>query len=117
MLSTYLLRSYRKREIGILLAMGANRARIFHLFLLESGIYGFLGGLAGAVLGLGASVLAAPYISQNAVTSFIKGSQTSVDPLMVIGAVLFSTLIAMAAGLYPAWKAAKLSPVEAISYE
>ena len=107
----------RKREIGILLAMGANRARIFHLFLLESGIYGFLGGLAGAVLGIGASILAAPYISQNAVTSFIKGSQSSVDPLTVIGAVLFSTLIAMAAGLYPAWKAAKLSPVEAISYE
>ncbi|MEH0019379.1 MAG: ABC transporter permease [Desulfobacter sp.] len=107
----------RKREIGILLAMGANRTRIFHLFLLESGIYGLLGGLAGGVLGLGASILAAPYISQNAVTSFVKGTQTSIDPLMFIGAVFFSTLVAMAAGFYPAWKASKLSPVEAISYE
>lgn len=107
----------RKREIGILLAMGANRTKIFHLFLLESGIYGLLGGLAGGVLGLGASILAAPYISQNAVTSFVKGTQTSIDPLMFIGAVFFSTLVAMAAGFYPAWKASKLSPVEAISYE
>lgn len=107
----------RKREIGILLAMGANRARIFRLFLLESGVYGLLGGLAGAVLGVAASILAAPYISQNAATSFVKGSQSSVDPLMFIGAVLFSTLVAMISGLYPAWKAAKLSPVEAISYE
>lgn len=107
----------RKREIGILQAMGAARFTIFRLFLLESGIYGLLGGFGGAVLGLAASIFAAPYISQNAATSFVKGSQTSIDPLMLIGAVLFSTLVAMVSGLYPAWKAAKLSPVEAISYE
>ncbi len=107
----------RKREIGILQAMGARRATIFRLFLLESGIYGLLGGIGGALLGTAVSFVAAPYISQNAATSFIKGTQTSVDPLLLAGAVLFSTLVAMVSGLYPAWKAAKLSPVEAISYE
>lgn len=107
----------RKREIGILQAMGATRGGIFRLFLLESGVYGLLGGIGGAVLGFAASVVAAPWVSQNAATSFVKSSQTSVDPLVFVGAVLFSTLIAMISGLYPAWKASKLSPVEAISYE
>jgi len=107
----------RKREIGILQAMGATQGSIFRLFLLESGIYGLLGGLGGAVLGVAGSFIAAPYISQNAATSFVKGSQTSFDPLMFAGAILFSTLVAMVSGLYPAWKASKLSPVEAISYE
>jgi putative ABC transport system permease protein len=107
----------RKREIGILQAMGATRNGIFRLFLLESGIYGLIGGIGGAVLGGLAAVFATPYISQNAATSFIKGSQSSLDPVMFAGAVLFSTLVAMIAGLYPAIKASKLSPVEAISYE
>src|SRR3990172_6431115 len=56
----------RKREIGILQAMGARRSTIFGIFVLESGFYGFLGGLAGAVGGLLFSTLAAPYINQNA---------------------------------------------------
>lgn len=105
----------RKREIGILQAMGASRFNIFRLFLVESAVYGLLGGLGGAILGMAGSFFAAPYISQNAATSFIKGSQSSIDPLVLVWAVLLSTLIAMISGLYPAWKAAKLSPVEAIS--
>ena len=107
----------RKREIGILQAMGAARSTIFKLFMLESAIYGLLGGIGGALLGLAGSHFAAPYISQNAATSFVKGAQSSIDPLMLLGAVLFSTLVAIVSGLYPAWKAANLSPVEAISYE
>lgn len=107
----------RKREIGILQAMGATRWTIFRLFLLESGIYGLLGGIGGAGLGLVASMLAAPLVSQNAASSFVKGAQGGVDPLMLAGAVLFSTLVAMLSGLYPAWRASGLSPVEAISHE
>lgn len=107
----------RKREIGILQAMGATRGRIFRLFLLESGIYGVLGGIGGAGLGLGASILAAPYISQNGASSFVKGAQGGIDPLMLLAAVLFSTVVAMLSGLYPAWQASRLSPVEAISHD
>jgi len=107
----------RKREIGILQAMGATRGGIFRLFLLESGVYGVLGGVGGAALGFAAALLAAPHIQQNAATSFVKGSQLGFDPLMFVGSVLFSTLVAMISGIYPAWKASKLSPVEAISYE
>jgi putative ABC transport system permease protein len=107
----------RRREIGILQAMGATRTRIFKLFIFESGIYGLIGGVGGAVLGGLAAVFAAPLISQNAATSFVKGAQSSFDPMMFVGAILFSTMVAMVAGLYPAIKASKLSPVEAISYE
>jgi putative ABC transport system permease protein len=107
----------RKREIGILQAMGATRTGVFRLFLLESGVYGLIGGIGGAALGGVAAVFATPYISQNAATSFVKGAQVSIDPLMLLGAILFSSLVAMIAGLYPAIKASKLSPVEAISYE
>jgi putative ABC transport system permease protein len=109
----------RKREIGILQAMGAKRSTIFGIFVLESGFYGFLGGLAGAVGGLLFSTLAAPYINQNAFTSFLKGSGngSAIDIPMMAGSVLFAIIVAVLAGLYPAWRAARLSPVEAISYE
>ncbi|BCR03557.1 ABC transporter permease [Desulfuromonas versatilis] len=109
----------RKREIGILQALGARRRTIFSIFLLESGLYGLLGGVAGVVGGLLFSVLAAPQISSNHFTAFVKGSGSSglVSPSIVLGSIAFSAVVAIVAGLYPAWRAAQLSPVEAISYE
>jgi len=108
----------RKREIGILQALGAKQRTIFTIFLLESGFYGVIGGITGVVVGLLVSTVAAPYISQNAFTSFVKGSGgTLIDPVTVVGSILFSAVVAIVAGVYPAWRAARLSPVEAISYE
>jgi putative ABC transport system permease protein len=116
--NTMLTATYeRKREIGIMQAMGATRGAIFRLFLLEAGIYGLLGGIGGAAVGMLASTIATPFITRNGASSFMQGVQGGADPMMIAGAVLFSTVIAMLAGLYPAWRAAKLSPVEAISYE
>lgn len=109
----------RKREIGILQALGARQRTIFSIFLLESGFYGFCGGLMGVVAGLTASVVLSPYISQNSMTSFVKGSGngSSLDFGIIAGSIFFSTLVAIIAGFYPAWRASRLSPVEAISYE
>ena len=109
----------RKREIGILQALGAKQRTIFTIFLLESGFYGLIGGAIGVVLGLFVSITAAPYITQNAFTTFVKGSGNGgmIDLKIVIGSIIFSTLVAIVAGVYPAWRAARLSPVEAISYE
>ena len=109
----------RKREIGILQALGAKQRTIFTIFLLESGFYGVIGGITGVIVGLFVSVVAAPYISQNAFTSFVKGSGSGVliDPKTVLGSILFSAIVATIAGVYPAWRAARLAPVEAISYE
>lgn len=109
----------RKREIGILQALGASQRTIFSLFMLESAFYGIIGGVTGVFTGLLISTIAAPYISENAFTTLVKGSgnTSSIDFAMIIGSIMFSAVVAVTAGLYPAWKASRLTPVEAISYE
>ncbi len=111
--------SERKREIGILQAIGAPQGTIFSIFFLESALYGLLGGVFGVVGGLLFSLLASPYISQNEFTSLIKGSDLAgaLDLRIIFGSILFSVAVSLVSGLYPAWKAARLTPVEAISYE
>ncbi len=109
----------RKREIGILQAIGAKRKTIFSLFLAESAFYGLAGGLLGVVAGFLFSYAAAPYISQNEFTAFLGSEQTVrlFDPLITAEALAFSVTVSILSGIYPAWKASRLSPVEAISYE
>jgi putative ABC transport system permease protein len=109
----------RKREIGILQAIGAKRRMIFSLFLAESGFYGLAGGLLGTVAGFLFSWVAAPYLSQNEFTAFLGSQQTVhfLDPVISAEAIVFSVAVSVLSGLYPAWKASRLSPVEAISYE
>jgi putative ABC transport system permease protein len=109
----------RKREIGILQALGARRRVIFTIFLLESGFYGLAGGIAGVIGGLAFSSFAAPLISRNTSTACVTGRDGAarLDPAIIFGSILFSLVVALLAGLYPAWRAARLSPVEAISYE
>lgn len=109
----------RKREIGILQAIGAKRRTIFTLFLAESSFYGLAGGLLGVVAGFLFSYTAAPYISQNEFTAFLGSEQTVrlFDPLITAQALAFSVAVSVLSGIYPAWKASRLSPVEAISYE
>lgn len=109
----------RKREIGILEAIGAKSSIIFKVFLLESGLYGLLGGVFGVVIGILFSTIASPYISQNEFTAFLKGSnlQVNVDAKTVLGSILFSLVVSLVSGFYPAWKASRLTPVEAIRNE
>lgn len=109
----------RKREIGILQAIGAKRRTIFTLFLAESAFYGLAGGLLGVVAGFLFSYTAAPYISQNEFTAFLGSEQTVrlFDPLITAQALAFSVAVSVLSGIYPAWKASRFSPVEAISYE
>jgi putative ABC transport system permease protein len=64
-------------------------------------------------------LIAAPYISQNAFTTFVKGAGTGnmLDLNVIFGSILFSAVVAVVSGLYPSWRATRISPVEAISYE
>lgn len=111
--------SERKREIGILQAIGAPQGTIFSIFFLESGCYGLLGGISGVAGGLLFSLFASPYISRNEFTSLIKGGDLAgaLDARIILGSILFSVAVSLVSGLYPAWKAARMTPVEAISYE
>ncbi|MPN38922.1 Macrolide export ATP-binding/permease protein MacB [bioreactor metagenome] len=109
----------RRREIGILQAIGSKKSTIFTIFILESGLYGLLGGAIGLAVGIVFSSIAAPYISQNEFTAFMKGSNLPInlDVKLIAGSLLFSLVISLVSGLYPAWRAARLTPVEAMSYE
>jgi putative ABC transport system permease protein len=109
----------RKREIGILQALGAKRGTIFSLFLFESGLYGVVGGTLGLIVGLAFSFFASPYIQQSEFTAFLGSPQTvKILSLAIIAqALAFAIIVSCLSGIYPAWKASRLSPVEAISYE
>jgi len=110
----------RKREIGILKAIGAKNRSIFQIFLLESIAYGVFGGLLGLIIGFAFSYFVSPYISENEFAVFLNGSQgTSFFDIIVIivQTLAISVGVSVLSGLYAARRASKLPPVEAISYE
>ena len=107
----------RRREIGILRSIGGKRADIFKIFVLESAIYGLLGGVVGVIGGLCASFFAGDFISQIGANDLLKGASPSpsFDVTLILTTIGFSVVISVVSGMYPALKAAKLTPVEAIS--
>ncbi len=97
----------RTREIGIRKALGARTRSILMQFLFESAIITLLGGIIGIVLGaLGACVICAAI-----------GFQAKVSLMTVLTATLFSSAVGIFFGIYPAKRAAKLSPIEALRHE
>ena len=106
----------RRREIGILRATGSKRGVIFRIFILESGLYGLLGGLLGFSVGFVVSRLAAPLIRQNEFVAVLGSPDTAVtlSATLLLTVIGLSVLISIISGLYPAWKASKLTPMEAI---
>jgi putative ABC transport system permease protein len=103
----------RTREIGIMKAVGASPRQINTLFLVESGMIGLIGGVIGATLGIAVSIGATQLITQQIGFEI----NAYISPLLVIGSVLFSFVVGMISGVLPARKAAKMQPVEALSYD
>ncbi|MCX6798839.1 MAG: FtsX-like permease family protein, partial [Candidatus Diapherotrites archaeon] len=105
----------KTREIGILKALGSTNNEIVRLFVIESGLFGLIGGLIGVMLGTLLSVA----MSGLGIISLpmTRGAETLVTPQLVIIAVVLSTVIGVVAGVLPARAAAKLKPVEALRYE
>ena len=102
----------RTREIGLRKAVGANNIRIMSQFLFESGILTFLGGIAGIMAGIVVSYLAALVMRKLGYDWAFVISLTSV--LMAVGVSILTGVIF---GLYPAFKASKLNPIDALRYE
>lgn len=102
--------SERTREIGIRKAIGARRASIITQFLIESAVISCLGGLIGIVLGVVGSYFVCVAMDMSAVP---LPEQTTV----ILGSFAFSAVIGIFFGLYPANKAAKLNPIDALRTE
>jgi putative ABC transport system permease protein len=97
----------RTREIGLRMAVGATAGSVLAQFLLEAVILSLLGGLAGITLGLGAAIGLA----------HVAGWPLVVSPAAVLLAVAVAAAVGVFFGFYPAWKASRLDPIEALRYE
>ena len=97
----------RTREIGIRKSLGARTGSILTQFLAEAAIITSLGGIIGIIIGfLGANIICR-----------VIGFEASISPMVVLVTVLFSSAVGIFFGIYPARKAARLSPIEALRHE
>jgi macrolide transport system ATP-binding/permease protein len=99
--------SERTREIGLRKAIGANNKDIMTQFLIEAVLMSFMGGVAGIILGGGASIL----------ITFLAGWSVVVSLSSIILATVFSLAVGVVFGLWPAKQASRLNPIEALRYE
>jgi len=108
----------RRREIGVLKALGAADSDVRQLFFVEAGVMGFLGGIFGVLFGwligraltFGTNV----YLKRQNLNPI---ELSSVPWWLILSAIAFAILVSLAAGLYPASRAAQLNPVDALRYE
>jgi len=108
----------RRREIGILKALGAADRDVKQLFFVEAGVMGLFGGVLGVGFGwfIGRALTWGTNIylhRQNLPSAHVF----SVPWWLVLGAIVFAVCVSLGAGLYPATRAARLNPVEALRYE
>ncbi len=104
----------RYREIGTMKCLGAMDRHILLLFLVESIIQGFAGGVAGYFIGLIGAILSTGFTIGFTAILMVPLAESVT---LLLGSVVLSMVLCGVATLYPAYRAAKLHPVEALSYE
>jgi len=97
----------RTREIGIRKALGATKANILLQFLIEAVVLCLLGGLIGALVGSGGATAMSAFFQWN----------TIISPLAIVAAFVFSAVVGVLFGVWPARRAASLDPIVALRYE
>lgn len=112
----------RTKEIGVMKVLGCALGNIRSMFLAEAAFIGFLGGVAGIILSYVLSIVLNKVIAPRFMGDMLEGYGSNVSisaiPLWLVAlAIVFSTLIGMIAGFFPAQRATKLSPLAAIRNE
>lgn len=108
----------RTREIGVMRAVGARRGTVSRLFTFEAALLGFMGGVLGLGVGYVMVLIANPLINnQLKGNGIVSRNIITLPPWLIMGVIGITTLIGLLAGLYPARRAARLDPVEALHYE
>ena len=101
----------RTREIGVLRALGWSGRRVLGMILRESLVLGAVGGICGILLGLALTGLL------TLVPGVVGAMEPSYTPRLFVQAIVVAIVAGVVGGLYPAWRATRLSPVEALRYE
>lgn len=106
----------RTKEIGVIKVLGCAMGNIRNMFLIEAGFIGFIGGIVGVLLSYGISLLINKFLA-GALTQGMSSSLSMIPPWLALSSIGFAILIGMLAGLFPAMRAMKLSPLAAIRNE
>ncbi len=103
--------SERTKEFGLMKALGAETKDILFMTMGEAALMGILGGIFGIIGGGALVYYMNDYLASRGTTLF------SITPRLVVIAIVFATLLGVISGMYPAYRAAKMSPMEALRYE
>lgn len=108
----------RIQEIGIMKSLGASKSDIWKLFLVESVIIGFLGGVSGIIIG----ILGGKFLNYgiNKLASSLGGQEINLfytPQEFILGVLIFATIVGFLTGLYPARRASKLNALDALRYK
>jgi putative ABC transport system permease protein len=107
----------RTREIGILKALGMKSRTVLHIFLTESVIIGLIGAIIGIISGWVLANVVALFLGRGGLIGSALTIRPVLTPEVLLGALAFGVGISVIFALYPAWRASKLKPVDALRYE
>lgn len=102
----------RTSEIGVMKSVGATNQKVLQVFLAEAGMIGLIGGIIGTILGYGAAFLMAEIVKGMGFPLLIE-----FNPAIAAGAIIFSMVVGIVSGFFPARMASRLDPTEALRYE
>ena len=106
----------RTKEIGVMKVLGCDMGNIRNMFLIESGFIGFMGGTIGVALSYGVSAIVNRFVNMSQ-SMGLSGDLSRIPPWLSMAAIGFAVFVGMAAGVMPAVRAMKLSPLAAIRNE